>query len=314
MAEPFRVDSVRVEGRSALRLARADGALSAVVVPELAMLGASLQRDGLELLGLRGGVAAYAERGSTMGIPLLYPWANRLADLRAAGVQVGEGSPLVRRDGATGLAIHGLRLTGAPWRVSRRVADAEGAEVAAELDWEDDPGLMAAFPIPHRLEVSYRLDHQALHVGVVIQATGEAAVPLAFGFHPYLAPPGAPRAQWGLALPVGPRFELDDRGLPTGRSLPGGPIDGPLGERVFDDLFRAPEAGRTMAVEGGGQRVELSFGPGFPFAQIFAPPTEQLIAIEPMTAPTDALSRGGPDLRTVPPGRSFGAGFSIQVP
>ncbi len=296
-----------------MQLAHSDGLLRAIVVPELAMLGVSLQLEGQEILGRRGGVAAYAERGSTMGIPLLHPWANRLSDLAGAGVHVAADSPLVRLDGATGLAIHGLRLVGAPWRMSRTATDAEGAEVAAELDWTADPALLAAFPFPHRLEVSYRLGHDALHVAVTLRATGDVAVPLALGFHPYLAPPGAPRSDWQLRMPLGRRFELDDRQLPTGHTLPRGAVDGPLGERVLDDLFEAPEPGRPMVVEGGGRRVEVSFGPGFPFAQVFAPADEDLIAVEPMTAPTDALSRGGPDLRTVPPGHSFAAGFTIGV-
>ena len=42
----------------------------------------SLRHRGDELLAQNAGVDAYAERGKTMGIPLLYPWANRLAGFR----------------------------------------------------------------------------------------------------------------------------------------------------------------------------------------------------------------------------------------
>ena len=42
------------------------------------MVCCSLKHEGIELLKLRNGVEAYAEAGKTMGIPLLYPWANRL--------------------------------------------------------------------------------------------------------------------------------------------------------------------------------------------------------------------------------------------
>ena len=38
----------------------------------------SLTHRGEELLGQRGGLPAYRERGATFGIPLLHPWANRL--------------------------------------------------------------------------------------------------------------------------------------------------------------------------------------------------------------------------------------------
>ena len=52
--------------------------LQATFVPGAAMLCSSLRHEGDELLAQRSGVHAYAEHGSTMGIPLLYPWANRL--------------------------------------------------------------------------------------------------------------------------------------------------------------------------------------------------------------------------------------------
>ena len=54
------------------------GALTASFEPSASMVCASLTRDGEELLGLRDGLEAYVERGKTMGIPLLHPWANRL--------------------------------------------------------------------------------------------------------------------------------------------------------------------------------------------------------------------------------------------
>ena len=56
--------------------------LRATFVPGAGMVCSSLCHDGAELLAQCNGVRAYAERGSTMGIPLLYPWANRLAGLR----------------------------------------------------------------------------------------------------------------------------------------------------------------------------------------------------------------------------------------
>jgi galactose mutarotase-like enzyme len=52
---------------------------------------------------------------------------------------------------------------------------------------------------------------------------------------------------------------------------------------------------------------------GYPFTQIYAPADTDAVAIEPMTAPADALLAAGPDLTFVPPGETFGAAFSIQV-
>ena len=43
------------------------------------MIATSLSDDGVELLGQRRGLDAYLSAGKTMGIPILYPWANRLS-------------------------------------------------------------------------------------------------------------------------------------------------------------------------------------------------------------------------------------------
>src|ERR1700760_4160495 len=67
------------EGFAGLTLeSDARGGLVAVFVPEAGMICCSLKHRGEELLGQRNGLRGYVERYSTMGIPFLHPWANRL--------------------------------------------------------------------------------------------------------------------------------------------------------------------------------------------------------------------------------------------
>ncbi|MGP8241569.1 MAG: aldose 1-epimerase, partial [Solirubrobacteraceae bacterium] len=70
-----------------VQLRDAQSQLDATFVPGAGMVCCSLRHRGEELLAQNAGVDAYAKRGKTMGIPLLYPWANRLAgfDYTAAG-------------------------------------------------------------------------------------------------------------------------------------------------------------------------------------------------------------------------------------
>ena len=64
---------------------------------------------------------------------------------------------------------------------------------------------------------------------------------------------------------------------------------------------------------GGGRRIELTFGRGYRFAQVYAPPDDDVVAYEPMTAPTNALVAGGPDLPLLERGERYEATFSITV-
>src|SRR3954452_25440754 len=91
------VEETTRDGYAAVRLTNGD--LAATFVPQLGMIGASLEHKGDEVLGQRNGLPAYEAKGSTMGIPILYPWANRLAGLEyeAAGraVTIDPDSPRV---------------------------------------------------------------------------------------------------------------------------------------------------------------------------------------------------------------------------
>jgi galactose mutarotase-like enzyme len=80
---------------------------------------------------------------------------------------------------------------------------------------------------------------------------------------------------------------------------------------LFDDGFDQVAEGAVFAVSGGGRRLEVCFERGYPAAQVFAPAGETVICFEPMTAPTDALRRGG--YRSAQPGEPDTAVFSINV-
>ncbi len=96
------VEHLTLEGFDAVRLS-APGGPEATFIPSVNMLLASLQNGGDELLAPGQELHAYAEQGSTMGVPLLHPWANRLGQLHyeAADVKVAldRDSPLIQLDG-----------------------------------------------------------------------------------------------------------------------------------------------------------------------------------------------------------------------
>ena len=262
------------------------------------MVGSSWVVDGVEVLGQRGGLEKYKSSGSTFGVPLLYPWANRLD--RAID------SPLVRRD-PNGLPIHGVLAASPRWEVVSH------APLTARLDFGAFPDYMAVFPYPHVVEVEVHAFERTQTVITRVRTTADVAVPLAFGWHPYLQIPGVPRGEWDLTLPVREHLVLDDRMLPTGAIEP---VEYPqplrLDDRDFDDGYAGVEDGARFAVTGGDRTIEVVFEGGYPYAQVFAPPGEEYVCFEPMAAPTNALESGD-GLRTVAPGDSFEATFTLRV-
>jgi galactose mutarotase-like enzyme len=303
------------EGYRARALISHAAGVEAVFTPQIGMLGCSLTHNGEELLGQRGGLPRYEATGSTMGIPLLHPWANRLAgqSYTVAGrtVDVPAGSPLIRTD-PNGLPIHGVVNASPHWEVMAAGADDTTAGLSARLDFGAQPELLEAFPFPHELRIDVTLRGATLAIRTVLTATGDGPVPVAFGYHPYIVLPGVPRTDWHVEVPTTRRLVLDERMIPTGAVEDVAPHDGPLGDRTFDDGYAGIEDGTRFALTGGGRRIELELADGYPFAQVYAPAGEELIAFEPMTAPTNALA-SGQDLQFAEPGKPVSATFAISV-
>jgi aldose 1-epimerase len=293
-----------------LELTAPEGDLVAQFATHVGMIGCSLRHHGEEVLGLGAGLDGYVTDGRVFGIPILYPWANRLGgwSYTAAGRQVAldRASPLLHGDEHC-LPIHGALAATSDWTVR----DAGAGWLLAELDFAAHPDLLAVFPFAHRLELAVALQAGQLTVTTTIIAGPAGPVPVSFGFHPYLALPGAPREEWIVELPVRTELALDADGLPTGerREHPRQVFD--LQARTFDDLFALRGPSR-FSVAAAGRRAAVAMTSGFPYAQVYAPADQPVICFEPMTAPVDAL-RSHDGLRLVPAGETARATFTLTI-
>jgi galactose mutarotase-like enzyme len=300
--------SLRIDRRfGAAAVTLCAGDLAATFLPELGMVGAALRWRGHELVVLRGGVRRVAAR-HTSGIPLLHPWANRLAQRRyvAAGVAVD----LRRLDLPTddrGLPMHGTMVGRAGWEVTKATATRQRATLATRFDYGQHPDLLAAFPFPHVVAITAVVTATALALTTTVTATTGQAVPVSFGWHPYLRVPG-PRAGWRLRLPASEHLALSRRQIPTGRSQHQATEDEPIGRRTLDDGY-ALGPDRHFALTGPGVRLDVTFDGGYPFAQVWVPPGTGFACIEPMTAPTNALLTDAYALAT--PGAPYSATFRL---
>ena len=188
MPPSVRAQQGRFRGEPAVMLRSGD--LSATFLPALGLTGVSLRYRGGEYLAVPGGLDTLRAGGSA-GIPLLAPWANRLAArrYRAAGVAVDlKGMRLGTDD--NGLPIHGLLLGRSRWSVGRLAMRGDTASLEASID-VDAP----AFAFPHRIDVRVRAREPRLIIDTTVTPAGRRRVPVAFGWHPYLRVPATPRAR-----------------------------------------------------------------------------------------------------------------------
>ncbi len=313
-----------------LRAISAEASIVAQFVPQAGMVCCSLRHHGEEALDPRKGLEAYAEHGSTMGMPLLYPWANRLGayTYEAAGKRVTlPADPARIHQDRNGLPIHGVAPSMMRWEPVPVTAGSEaGAQagpradtvLAARLEWSS-PELLELFPFPHEVVLEVRAEPDALRIATTVRAGASRRVPVSFGFHPYLRLAGAERSAWSIELPRGEQLMLDQRQLPTGerRPVPDGPLT--LADADFDDAVEVDGANWGESAEAGsrrfvarapGRRIEVELIEGFGFGQVYSPQGSPFVCFEPMTAPVDAL-RSGQGLRVLEPGAEHRAVFRI---
>jgi galactose mutarotase-like enzyme len=283
--------------------------MEATFLPSHGMLGVSLRVGSDEYLDLRGGLGAY-DAGHTVGLPLLHPWANRLAARTYAVDDLDvDLSGLDLPTDAGGLPMHGTMLGPSEWAPVAIGTSVSAASFTARYRYGlGSPGRYAAFPFPHDLAVEVVVDG-SLSVRTTVRATGERPVPVSFGWHPWFRIPRARRDHLRLMLPARQHVTLDERCIPTGESDVEHAEEIPLAGRTFDDHYVL--GGSRLAFGTSSRRVVMEVDDGYPFAQVYAPEGEPVVCLEPMVARVDALGAGVAPL--LMPGDLFTARFVVSI-
>jgi len=249
---------------------------------------------------------------SACGI-VLVPWPNRVAGGRWEFD--GEPRQLDLTEPAKRNAIHGL-LRRRPYELVEQ-SDSMVTQAATVYP---EPG----YPFLLDTTVTHELHTEGLQVTHTISNAGETAAPVAVGAHPYLRIADVPPEQLTVTVAARTRFETDDRSNVTGESpVAGTPFDLSAGRRVseleldtgFADLPDGPVE-HILAADDGRQ-VVLWADEAFRYVQVFThrsfatKPGGVALAIEPMTAPANALNSGR-GLRWLEPGETWSVSWGVR--
>lgn len=277
---------------------------------QIAQVGASLR--GLSVGGVDL-VARYPEdepTPSASGV-VLVPWPNRVRD----GVW---------RDGDTvrQLAITEPKYRNASHGLLRFTAyEIEQADGAATLRATIHP--QTGYPYEVATSVTYALTGTGVSVTHTLTNRSDAAAPVALGIHPFVTIGDVDPRNLVLRVPAAAQFETDERMLPvkamaapdelrTGVRLGGVTLDTGFAKLARDEDGRV----RHTLTAPDGRRLTLWQGEGFDFVQVYTttnyPGQKLAVAIEPMTAPADALnSRIG--IRRLARGETWDLEWGIEL-
>lgn len=304
---------------AAVTLTHSGTGSSLELVPDAGMVALSWTVAGEEVLALPCGRAEFLAASRTGGLPLLYPYANRLGadSFDACGRTVDlTGVPSLKRDDHR-LPIHGLLLRKGGWSLEVPAA----GQIMAQLDWGSQPELLAAFPFPHTLRIHWTVGAgmspgaTSLRVTTSVIADRGSDVPAAFGWHPYFRIQEPERAQ--VMMECVAQVALGSDGLPAGdpATATATPIRMGVGQGQ-DSLYLRQAGGdpslRPVAsIIDAHRRIDIRMDGHYPFVQLFSPRGASFACIEPMVAATDALRRG--NFTLVPSGHTFEAAFEVEV-
>jgi aldose 1-epimerase len=227
---------------------------------------------------------------------LLSPWVNRVRNGNYSFE--GRNYQLPINEENLGNAIHGL-LARKPFSYQ-----IEGSKAIVRFEYQAEE---KAYPFPFETTLTYEFDaNNVFHMQFEAKNTGDGNMPFACGWHPYFKLPEGELAEWNIRFDSLSKFHSDSQMIPL-REEPYDASHGVnLGEETLDNVFRLKPMDKHQTVfESGKSTLSIEQSSiDFPFLVVFAPENENCLAIEPMTANTDAFNTGD-GLRILAPGETF---------
>ncbi len=260
-------------------------------------------------------------RPGRSGIPLLFPFPNRIRDGRFT--HRGKTSK-VPPPAWFPQTIHGFALD-QPWRV----IDSTPHSLTGEfLLSRDAPERRAQWPADARLIVKYSVEPARLRAEIIIENPDAVPLPWGFGTHPYFTLPlgsgsaeecvihAAAAEQWELVqcFPTGQRVSpSSEKDLRSGWRY---------GSCALDDVYTGLEVingAITQSIDDPASRLRMTqrSSPEFRELVMFTPPGRSAICLEPYTCTTDAANLQSRELdagwRELAPGERAALWFEIEV-
>lgn len=274
-----------------------NGALEVTVIPDANMVISSFKKNGEEILGQRFGLDGYVNRGKSFGIPLLYPWANRVTEntyivddfkvsFSTEGMKVDEN----------GYANHGLMTAIKGWNIETFTI---GSELILEgkYSFNEETPNFDAYPFVHEVVVTYTLSEDELDIKTKVVNTSGRKIPIAFGWHPH--------------------FNADIKNV----HVFGEEYNIPLNAKVLPvEVFNSEDTDASALMfkmeDGWGAIMDTVAGPmqmatqSYGYMLQWDPEGDSFIAVEPMTANIDPFKN---DCITIGPDELYEANFSLKM-
>lgn len=242
---------------------------------------------------------------------LLAPWVNRVRNGNYSFE--GRNYQLPINEQNLGNAIHGF-LARKPFKVFEKKCTHELAEVSFIHNYTGDfPG----YPFPFIFTLTYRLSSKGiLNVNFNCKNTGEKNMPFACGWHPYFKITNAEIRHLEIKFSPTLKYISDAQMIPMSEEIVSFPMPVRFSETTLDNVFKLESKADHLTELTDTQSKTSLFlkqnSAEFPYLVVFAPSSENCVAIEPMTGNTDAFNTGD-GLKVLSPNEDFTSLVEIWI-
>ncbi|MEN9959480.1 MAG: hypothetical protein RLZZ474_1724 [Bacteroidota bacterium] len=229
---------------------------------------------------------------------LLSPWVNRVRNgnysFEGRNYQLPINEPNLCN------AIHGL-LARKPFEVS---LEASKATLTYHYDAAEK-----AYPFPFEMQLAYSFSaDNSFQLEFQAKNTGSGNMPFACGWHPYFNLTQGSLADWCIRFDSLSKFNSDSQMIPLREESFDASAGVDLGKEVLDNVFRLKSTEKHITQLYNKSKNESLYieqsSVDFQFLVVFAPENSTCVAIEPMSANTDAFNTGD-GLRILAPDEIF---------
>lgn len=266
-----------------------------------------LNLGGLSLIDLPGSSDHPLASNPYHPSALLTPWVNRVRNGNYSFK--GKNYQLPINEPALGNAIHGL-LARVPFTLVQKTESSVTLEHAYQ-------GAEPNYPFPFTFRYTYTLAEEGgLEITFMAQNTGSTSMPFACGWHPYFSFPDTKAADLSIKFHPISRFLSDSQMIPLKEENLQGKSEFVFSQEKVDHVFRLEprEKHVTEFIDHKHQRSLFltQSSVQFPFLVVFQPEGYHSVAIEPMTANTDAFNTGD-GLIELAPSEAFSGQIRLSI-
>ncbi len=301
---PFRIDRETFEGEDLVRVSNEDTKEYFEVLPSLGgtVKQISLLKDHHSLYSIlrEDGKGECATNPLFRG-RVLFPFNDRIPSGSYQFKNETYQLPINCEEDQS--SIHGLLYNRVMEEGEMKLTDHEGSITLIHQFKESD---FKAYPFSVKISITYKLNASSFSMEFKIENTGSKACPVALGWHPYFFCPGQ-LSSWEFDHSGGSYVEVGHDLLPTGKqnTVKGSDFDfkkpKKLNDLSLDIALECPNDGE-MSLKCDQFKLMLNYDQDlFRYTQLYIPDDRDSIAIEPISAATNAFNQEGLGLIVLEP-------------